>query len=134
MGQEGGQQQLRNAGSNNNTSAGHQQHRNNNDKRSRWNRNYNATSVRSTGGEEATGLADPDTDEEETYMDMAEWDSVLVPGSKKHNLNHLLNFHYAPREMGDPRERRAVGNKKGHQRNNNKPGPIYNKDQFLQAK
>lgn len=129
MGQESQQHQLRNAG---NGAAGHQQHRNNNDKRSRWNRSCNAPTVRSTGGEEAAGLADPDSEEEETYMELAEWDSVMVSGSKKHNLNHLLNFHYAPRDKVDA----AVGYKReqrGHQRNH-KTGPIYNKDQFLQAK
>jgi len=28
----------------------------------------------------------------------AEFGSLQLPGSKKQNLNHLLNFHFTPRE------------------------------------
>ncbi|KAJ8872865.1 hypothetical protein PR048_026481 [Dryococelus australis] len=70
--------------------------------------------------------------------DVAEYGSVLVPGSKKQNLNHLLNFHYAPREGVVPGS--------GHWRHG-VPGYCrqaqgrwfatykhkYNKEQFLQA-
>lgn len=60
----------------------------------------------------------------------AELNSVYLPGSKKHNLNHLLNFNYAPRSAnGGPDDnqhhhRGAIGRKQYVR---------YNKEQFLQA-
>ncbi|XP_077296278.1 E3 ubiquitin-protein ligase RNF10 [Arctopsyche grandis] len=60
----------------------------------------------------------------------AEVGSVFLPGSKKHNLNHLLNFHYAPRDAN--RQSSNRGNRKPH-------GLIYtnthkhNKELFLQS-
>lgn len=61
-----------------------------------------------------------------------EWNSIYLPGSKKQNLNHLLNFNYAPRERHDATTlMRSGNNAKGH-------GYVkrikYNKEQFLQAK
>lgn len=62
----------------------------------------------------------------------AEINSIYLPGSKKQNLNHLLNFNYAPRERHDSGTLMRTGNNaKGH-------GYVkrikYNKEQFLQAK
>lgn len=61
-----------------------------------------------------------------------ELNSVYLPGSKKQNLNHLLNFNYAPRERHDSTTFMRSGNI-------NKGGHAYvkrikyNKEQFLQA-
>lgn len=71
-------------------------------------------------GKEDTGLTGPEC---------AELGSVFVQGSKKQSLNHLLNFHYAPRETrsySTPSEKgyRWLGTQK-HK---------YHKEQFLQAK
>ncbi|XP_043281538.1 RING finger protein 10 [Venturia canescens] len=80
------------------------------------------------------GGAKEDTKVEEE--EVAELGSVMVPGSKKQNLNHLLNFHYAPRDVttnsggwtytrGDPTEnKRRLPLIHRHK---------YNKEQFLQA-
>lgn len=60
-----------------------------------------------------------------------ELNSVYLPGSKKQNLNHLLNFNYAPRDRNDSSTYQRSGN-------NTKCGYVkrikYNKEQFLQAK
>lgn len=66
----------------------------------------------------------------------AELGSVMVQGSKKQNLNHLLNFHYAPREVqGGWNNGRSSGFNNHY---NRWLPPIqrhkYNKEQFLQAK
>lgn len=66
----------------------------------------------------------------------AELNSIYLPGSKKQNLNHLLNFHYVSRDCDN-----ASGGKfnvfNGN-RTNNRGGVTrrhkYNKEQFLQAK
>ena len=55
--------------------------------------------------------------------------SVFNAGSKKQNLNHLLNFQFEPRSSrkqqgGKNRRRNVSGAKK----------PKYNKEQYLQAK
>lgn len=71
-------------------------------------------------GKESTKVAD----EEE-----AELGSVFVPGSKKQNLNHLLNFHYAPRESTAPPWKRHVSAHWLTSTHKHK----YNKEQFLQA-
>ncbi|KOC64579.1 RING finger protein 10, partial [Habropoda laboriosa] len=72
-------------------------------------------------------------------LGLAEPGSVVVQGSKKQNLNHLLNFHYEPREMqggsGTWSHGRSI---KGFSRNSNRWLPPvqrhkYNKEQFLQA-
>jgi hypothetical protein len=61
----------------------------------------------------------------------------MVQGSKKQNLNHLLNFHYAPRDMqGGWNPGRPSGY---NSYNYNRWLPAvqrhkYNKEQFLQAK
>lgn len=68
----------------------------------------------------------------------AEPGSVMNQGSKKQNLNHLLNFHYAPRDMRNGSEawnRRRTSN---YNHNSNRWLPPvqrhkYNKEQFLQA-
>lgn len=56
----------------------------------------------------------------------AELNSVYLSGSKKHNLNHLLNFNYAPRSAHDDHQlvRSAIGRKQFVR---------YNKEQYLQA-
>lgn len=60
-----------------------------------------------------------------------ELNSVYLPGSKKQNLNHLLNFNYAPRDHTDSSTYQRSGN-------NTKFAYVkrikYNKEQFLQAK
>jgi len=63
-------------------------------------------------GDKGAGVTDRD----------AELGSVFVPGSKKQSLNHLLNFHYTPREVHTSGAGRVNRNK--HR---------YNKEQFLQA-
>ncbi|KAJ8680100.1 hypothetical protein QAD02_015887 [Eretmocerus hayati] len=65
----------------------------------------------------------------------AELGSVMAPGSKKQNLNHLLNFHYAPREI-QGRWNHGRSGYSSHNYNRWLP-PVqrhkYNKEQFLQA-
>lgn len=61
----------------------------------------------------------PET-EEELY-------SVYAQGSKKQNLNHLLNFHYSPREQ---QSNNWSYNK---QSKNSFVYPKYDKNQFLKA-
>ncbi|XP_071450809.1 E3 ubiquitin-protein ligase RNF10 [Hetaerina americana] len=70
----------------------------------------------------------------------AEVGSVFIPGSKKQNLNHLLNFHYAPRDAatqwrpngglrwnsGGHRAMSAIMALSSHRHK-------YNKEQYLQA-
>ncbi|XP_031844702.1 E3 ubiquitin-protein ligase RNF10 [Nomia melanderi] len=71
--------------------------------------------------------------------ELAEHGSVMVHGSKKQNLNHLLNFHYEPREMQGGSGIWSHGKStKGYSRNSNRWLPPvqrhkYNKEQFLQA-
>ncbi|XP_015434726.1 PREDICTED: RING finger protein 10 [Dufourea novaeangliae] len=71
--------------------------------------------------------------------ELAEHGSVLVQGSKKQNLNHLLNFHYEPREMQSGSGAWSHGKSiKSCSRNSNRWLPPvqrhkYNKEQFLQA-
>lgn len=131
MGQD--QQQLRNISTTAFSQQQQHQYRHNNDRRARWSRNGNATRPAYVQ-DEAAGLVDPEEEEEEeTSLETAEWDSVLVPGSKKHNLNHLLNFHYAPRDRDMPRPKR--GQKAGAGgTGRSTASAVYNKDQFLQAK
>lgn len=59
-----------------------------------------------------------------------ELNSVYLPGSKKQNLNHLLNFNYAPRDRNDASTLMRSGNT-GHAYVKRVK---YNKEQFLQAK
>ena len=65
-----------------------------------------------------------------TEAQEAEFGSALQTGSKKANLNHLLNFTIAPRE--------GVGGRGATWKNRNNWGGKklvkYNKEQFLQAK
>jgi hypothetical protein len=66
--------------------------------------------------------------------------SVFVPGSKKQNLNHLLNFHYAPREGVMPGSGHWRPSQAGSGRHvsarwlTSTHKHKYNKEQFLQAK
>ncbi|XP_050304981.1 RING finger protein 10 [Anthonomus grandis grandis] len=60
----------------------------------------------------------------------SEWGSVFSPGSKKHSLNHLLNFSFAPRE--------SYQNSYQPEKSNNGKWLVtrkhkYNKEHFLQA-
>ncbi|CAK9796034.1 RING finger protein 10 [Anthophora quadrimaculata] len=70
---------------------------------------------------------------------LAEHGSVVVQTNKKQNLNHLLNFHYEPREMQGGSGTWSHGRStKGFSRNSNRWLPPvqrhkYNKEQFLQA-
>ncbi|XP_058800083.1 E3 ubiquitin-protein ligase RNF10 [Phymastichus coffea] len=64
----------------------------------------------------------------------AELGSVMVQGSKKQNLNHLLNFHYPSRDVQSGWNR----GRNGYSSHNNRWLPAvhrhkYNKEQFLQA-
>ncbi|KAK0174727.1 hypothetical protein PV327_010464 [Microctonus hyperodae] len=70
--------------------------------------------------------------------DMAELGSVMVPGSKKQNLNHLLNFHYEPREVQGGSGDWSHGRSSKNYNNSNRWLPPvqrhkYNKELFLQA-
>ncbi|KAK3909451.1 RING finger protein 10 [Frankliniella fusca] len=65
-----------------------------------------------------------------------EYGSVIAPGSKKQNLNHLLNFHYAPREGTSHQQWRhntSSGHGSGLARYFRGSPHKYNKEQFLQA-
>lgn len=71
-----------------------------------------------------------------------ELNSVYAPGSKKQNLNHLLNFHYAPRDADNAFSFNVFGRNGGsgstvatkrHGANNGSKRHRYNKEQFLQA-
>lgn len=55
--------------------------------------------------------------------------SVFSPGSKKQSLNHLLNFHYAPRDRNQPARLSKTGNNRCYMTKK----VSYNKEQFLQA-
>ncbi|KAH8232729.1 hypothetical protein KR038_002050 [Drosophila bunnanda] len=55
-----------------------------------------------------------------------EMNSVYVQGSKKQNLNHLLNFHCVPRALDR-------GYHQQHQQHHGLRKQRYNKEQFLQA-
>ncbi|TDG52576.1 hypothetical protein AWZ03_000809 [Drosophila navojoa] len=58
-----------------------------------------------------------------------ELNSVYAHGSKKQNLNHLLNFHCVPRESSSTSDWHA----NGHGVVSTRRQPRYNKEQFLQA-
>jgi len=62
-----------------------------------------------------------------------ELNSVYVHGSKKQNLNHLLNFHCVPRESSS--DWHASSGHGGHHGGGavSRKQPRYNKEQFLQA-
>ncbi|KAM7357277.1 E3 ubiquitin-protein ligase RNF10 [Cochliomyia hominivorax] len=66
-----------------------------------------------------------------------EINSVYAPGSKKQNLNHLLNFYYTPREVdfydGIGGNSNAGGINGHIQRHSYVKKHKYNKEQFLQA-
>lgn len=88
----------------------------------------------SDGYQRSAGLAAVTTAPGGTRLDdydaqfEAEMNSVYQPGSKKQNLNHLLNFNYAPRDRGDPGHFVRSGNQRNCVRKIK-----YNKEQFLQA-
>ncbi|XP_031778817.1 RING finger protein 10 [Nasonia vitripennis] len=66
----------------------------------------------------------------------AELGSVMVQGSKKQNLNHLLNFHYAPRDVQGGWSHGRASGYNSHHYNRWLPAVQrhkYNKEQFLQA-
>lgn len=75
----------------------------------------------------STGLDDPEFE--------AELHSVFVPGSKKQNLNHLLNFHYYnPRESDHSPTSNGVSHFPNHGFNRHYTKKCrYNKEQYLQA-
>ncbi|XP_034251606.1 RING finger protein 10 [Thrips palmi] len=68
-------------------------------------------------------------------LEDAEYGSVISQGSKKQNLNHLLNFHYAPREGSSHQHWRhqSSGHGSGLARFFRGTPHKYNKEQFLQA-
>lgn len=64
-----------------------------------------------------------------------ELNSIYTPGSKKQNLNHLLNFNYVPREDShNVFGRYGGGNGGSNYRKSIVKKPKYNKEQYLQAK
>lgn len=69
-----------------------------------------------------------DLDETQEGLENLELYSVYAQGSKKQNLNHLLNFHYSPRET--PSSSWSHNNKHLKTSTNY---PKYDKNQFLQA-
>ncbi|KAJ1530668.1 hypothetical protein ONE63_005537 [Megalurothrips usitatus] len=71
----------------------------------------------------------------EVTMEDMEYGSVMAPGSKKQNLNHLLNFHYAPREGTSHQHWRHNSSAHGSGLTRYFRGTPhkYNKEQFLQA-
>lgn len=101
------------------------------------------TTARNKNGNDATynGIAsasgtrlnhyDDDLTEPISHEFEFELNSVYLPGSKKQNLNHLLNFNYAPRDRIDAATFMRTGNigKGGHLKRIK-----YNKEQFVQAK
>uniref|UniRef100_A0A182W7J2 E3 ubiquitin-protein ligase RNF10 n=1 Tax=Anopheles minimus TaxID=112268 RepID=A0A182W7J2_9DIPT len=76
------------------------------------------------------GLAPPVRPNATPNSVRGELHSVFTPGSKKQSLNHLLNYHYAPRDRDQPVRFTRTGNirKLAHQSHGS-----YNKEQFLQA-
>jgi Zinc finger, C3HC4 type (RING finger) len=64
--------------------------------------------------------------------DGAELDSVYNHGSKKQNLNHLLNFHKYNKETASVRNSNAFS-KHGYMHRPYSKRYIYNKEQYLQA-
>ncbi|XP_055911157.1 RING finger protein 10 [Eupeodes corollae] len=61
-----------------------------------------------------------------------ELNSVYAAGSKKQNLNHLLNFHYGPREFDNYSGLNMFGKNANNNRSQVKKQK-YNKEQYLQA-
>lgn len=84
----------------------------------------------------ASGLGSNDIAAEEGSIDFEiELNSIYTPGSKKQNLNHLLNFNYVPREDShNVFGRYGGGNKGTNYRKSNVKKQKYNKEQYLQAK
>ncbi|XP_049937319.1 RING finger protein 10 [Schistocerca serialis cubense] len=77
-----------------------------------------------SGGKEDTKVAGDES--------IAEYGSVVLHSSKKQNLNHLLNFHYAPRE-GTTSWRSGWGSSGSGRHHHVSLRHKYNKEQFLQA-
>lgn len=75
---------------------------------------------------EGAGLASYDDGGSSTVRH--ELHSVFSPGSKKQSLNHLLNFHYTPRERDQPIRFSKTGNMRSYVKK-----VTYNKEQYLQA-
>lgn len=75
---------------------------------------------------EGTGLASQGGSDFGTVRN--ELHSVFSPGSKKQSLNHLLNFHYTPRERDQPMRFSKTGNNRSYVKK-----VTYNKEQYLQA-
>lgn len=73
-----------------------------------------------------------------TAQSVTEYGSVQAWGSKKSNLNHLLNFHYEERDLYNssrwtgPALRICEG--RGGRRGYSRSSVPYNKERFLQAK
>ena len=67
------------------------------------------------------------------YEDEFEVGSVFNAGSKKQNLNHLLNFQFEPRSGGNSSSSRNKHHGKTRHRNVSFKTK-YNKEQYLQAK
>ncbi|EDS30310.1 RING finger protein 10 [Culex quinquefasciatus] len=78
---------------------------------------------------DGTGLAAPRANGGHAVPVRHELHSVFSPGSKKQSLNHLLNFHYAPRDRDQPARLSKTGNNRCYMTKKFS----YNKEQFLQA-
>lgn len=117
-----------NNGNNNNNNTNSTGSENGNEKRFRNDGYQRSVSATSAG----TRLDECDEDHDDHGGFEAELNSVYLPGSKKQNLNHLLNFNYAPRERNDPLLYVRSGN---INKNNMYMKRVkYNKEQYLQAK
>ena len=90
--------------------------------------NSHASSSPDFGWEDGVALADE-----------SEVGSVFNHGSKKHNMNHLLNFQFEPRgtnQFGRNQQGRSQYHHHGSARKNKNITyrPTYKKEQYLQAK
>lgn len=104
-----------------------------NDKRNRPRQDGHERSIGPTIAASVSRLNQYEQDDEDFVDDnfLAEQNSVYLQGSKKQNLNHLLNFNFGSRERTISGQSIHSGN--GGKQNNTKR-ITYNKEQFLQAK
>jgi hypothetical protein len=73
-----------------------------------------------------------------TEQSVSEYGSVQAWGSKKSNLNHLLNFHYEERDLYNSSRWTGpalhIGDRRGGRRGFSRMSVPFNKERFLQAK
>lgn len=102
----------------------------NNEKLYRHNDGHARNLVTTTSGARLTHHYHGRHDDE--VFDEPELNSIYLPGSKKQNLTHLLNFKYAPREHHDSASYSGSSCLSSAQIRTKRTK--YNKEQFLQAK